>query len=173
MKTPLCSAGTCIRTCPQAETRNSDQAIMTIARIAQGAHADSAERLKSRSWDVAEEEREFAPSPSIPGFHIWRNASRATIEIRELRISVAYGPQKFETRNCTPPKLKPATSAGGQLRRSPCLPATTNTRYMGRIRLRNGSCLPTIAESFSTSMPVTPAKATIGIPTAPKATGAV
>ncbi len=39
-----------------------------------------------------------------------------------LRISVTYGPQKLETRNCAEAKLVPATSAAGQLRRKPLTP---------------------------------------------------
>ena len=68
-------------------------------------------------------------------------------------------------------KLTPATNAAGQALPRPRRPPTTQARYAGRIRDRNGSWRPTIAESFITSRPVTPASATMGTPMLPNGDG--
>src|SRR6476659_10222384 len=102
-----------------------------------------------------------------------RNATTDAMEKIDAMISVTNGPQVFETTNCAVAKLPPATSATGQERRKPAHPATSTARYAGKRKDKNGSFRPTIAESFARSKPVTPAKAMMGTPNAPKATGAV
>ena len=68
---------------------------------------------------------------------------------------------------------KPAVNAAGQTLIIPRKPAIAQITQKGTISENNGNCRPTIADSLSTSMSVTAAKAIIGVPRAPNATGAV
>jgi hypothetical protein len=95
------------------------------------------------------------------------------MEIEDASTSAIYGPQKFETKNWVSAKLSPVTSATGQFRRNPLPPETTRIKYAGSSSESTGTCLPAIAESLARSSPVTPERAIIGMPSAPKATGAV
>ena len=67
----------------------------------------------------------------------------------------------------------PATRIAGQTPSMPRQPANAQTSQNGTITEKNGSCRPTIALSSSRSRPVTLCSAMIGVPSAPKATGAV
>ena len=55
----------------------------------------------------------------------------------------------------------------------PRQPANAHTSQNGTITEKNGSCRPTIALRANRSSPVTLCSAMIGVPSAPKATGAV
>ena len=55
----------------------------------------------------------------------------------------------------------------------PRKPAYAHTTQNGTISEKNGSCRPTMAESFSASRSVTLAQREMGMPSAPNATGAV
>ena len=67
----------------------------------------------------------------------------------------------------------PATSRAGQTSFIFRKPQKAQTSQKGTMSEKNGSCRPTMALSWRTSRPVTPARAMIGVPSAPKATGAV
>src|SRR5690242_1800817 len=172
-KTPLSRLGIAILTCPLLNSLKYDHKIIISDSAIHGHHARSAILNAGFPPALASSSPRFTPSCAACGFHIFKKPATAAIDISELTTSVAYGPHRFETRNCVTPKLRPATSAAGQLRRSPFPPATTTARYPGRMNDKKGSCLPTIADSLLMSSPVTPDSATIGTPKLPKATGAV
>src|SRR5580765_4987782 len=67
----------------------------------------------------------------------------------------------------------PAVNAAGHTPSILRQPTIAHTTQNGTTSEKNGNCRPTIAESFSASIPVTPASAMIGVPSAPNATGAV
>src|SRR5690348_15404505 len=170
-KIPLFRLGIAILTCPLPKSLKYDHRIIISDSTIHGHHARNATLNGGLS------PASLSPTFTLPcaagGFHNFRKPATAAIETSELTTSVGYGPHRFETRNCVTPKLRPATSAAGQLRRSPLPPPTTTARYAGRMNDKKGSCLPTIAESLLMSSPVTPESATIGTPRLPKATGAV
>src|ERR1043166_2840093 len=70
-------------------------------------------------------------------------------------------------------KQTPAVRAAGQTPRMPRNPDMAQTTQKGTRTEKNGSWRPTILERSNSSIPVTPCKAMIGVPRAPKATGAV
>ena len=82
-------------------------------------------------------------------------------------MSTSHGPWKFDTRNCGTAKLTPAVRHAGQTPIIPRQPANAHTTQNGTRSEKNGSCRPTIAESVCTSRPVTPARAMMGVPSAP------
>src|SRR5579863_4088685 len=98
---------------------------MTTDRPIQGAQADNVWRVVRRGedgWAAAS-----AALRSL-GFHQRRNRTSARIEMSAARMSAAYGPHRFETRNWVSAKLEPATSAGAHVSRRPLPLATTHTR---------------------------------------------
>src|SRR6266850_7546442 len=101
------------------------------------------------------------------------NKPVAAIEQIEATISTSQGPRKLEIRNCGIAKAAPAVSATGHTPVMPRKPAMAQTTQNGTISEKNGSCRPTIWESAISLMPVTLLSAIIGVPSAPKATGAV
>ena len=88
-------------------------------------------------------------------------------------MSTSHGPWKFETTYCGIAKATPATSTAGQTSIIPRSPRTPRRARTGTMSEKSGSCRPTIALRSSRSSPVTPCRAMIGVPSAPKATGAV
>ena len=70
-------------------------------------------------------------------------------------------------------KKMPATRQAGQTSAIPAKPAMAQTSQKGTITEKKGSCRPTIALSLSSGSPVTAARVMTGVPSAPKATGAV
>ena len=77
------------------------------------------------------------------------------------------------TANCTMAKLSPAARQAGHTSRVRRGPTMAATNQKGTISEKNGSCRPTMAESSLSGRPVTLASVMIGVPMAPKATGAV
>ena len=75
--------------------------------------------------------------------------------------------------NCAMAKEMPATSAPGQVWRTPRAPSTTPTRMSGTISARNGVWRPTMAPRSSIGIWVWAESVTIGVAIEPKATGAV
>ena len=88
-------------------------------------------------------------------------------------MSTSQGPWKFETRNCGTANATPATRSAGQISSMRRNPAYAQINQKGTITENTGSCRPTIALRSWRSSPVTPCSAMIGVPSAPKATGAV
>src|SRR5689334_3611248 len=110
------------------------------------------------------------------GFQTLSSATRAIIEQSEARISTSQGPWKLATTNCGTANASPAVSAAGQTPSMPRQPAKAQTTQNGTMREKSGSWRPTMAESLSSiasSPPITPFRAMMGVPSAPKATGAV
>ena len=109
----------------------------------------------------------------LAGRHTRRNSARHSIEQSAAMMSTSHGPWKLETRYCGSAKATPATRIGGQIstvRRSPAKAATSQN---GTTSEKNGSCRPTMPLSSCRSRPVTADSAMMGVPSAPKATGAV
>src|ERR1700679_288012 len=52
----------------------------------------------------------------------------ATIDDKELRISVSWTPMKLDTTNCTPAKARPQVSTAGQISRTPPKPDAMTTK---------------------------------------------
>src|SRR6266850_7269166 len=94
-------------------------------------------------------------------------------EASAAMMSVRYGPMKFETKNCANAKLTPQSAAAGQTAMAPLHPAISTTRYIGITRAISGESRPTAALNDISGSPVTPANVTIGVASAPNATGAV
>ena len=70
-------------------------------------------------------------------------------------------------------KLRPQVRHAGQTSHIFFRPDIAQINQNGTMTEKNGNCRPTIALSCSSGNPVTFAKAIIGVPSAPKATGAV
>ena len=88
-------------------------------------------------------------------------------------MSTSQGPWKLETRYCGSAKEAPATSSAGQtsiMRRKPTMAQISQN---GTMIEKKGSWRPIMPESSSRSRPVTAESAMTGVPSAPKATGAV
>ena len=88
-------------------------------------------------------------------------------------MSTSQGPWKLETRYCGSAKEAPATSSAGQtsiMRRKPTMAQISQN---GTMIEKKGSWRPIMPESSSRSSPVTAESAMTGVPSAPKATGAV
>lgn len=88
-------------------------------------------------------------------------------------LSTSQGPWKFETRNCGTAKDTPAVAAAGQTSQADRHPPYAATTQNGISTEKNGSCLPTMRDNSSTSIPVTWLSVVMGIPIDPNATGAV
>ncbi len=70
-------------------------------------------------------------------------------------------------------KLTPATRIAGHTSSILRQPANAQISQNGTSTEKNGNCRPTIIDSSISSSPVTLARVMIGVPSAPKATGAV
>src|SRR5258706_2034470 len=101
------------------------------------------------------------------------NNTVAAIEQTEATMSTSHGPWKLEIRNWGMAKASPAVSAAGHTPSIARKPAMAQTTQKGTMNEKNGSWRPTICESASSLMPVTLLNAMMGVPSAPKATGAV
>src|SRR6266568_6291778 len=101
------------------------------------------------------------------------NKTVAAMEQTEATISTSQGPWKLEIRNCGTANAMPAVSAAGHTPSRPRKPAIAQTTQKGTSSEKNGSWRPTICESAISLIPVTLLSAIIGVPSAPKATGAV
>ena len=88
-------------------------------------------------------------------------------------MSGSSGPRVFDVHHCATANDPPDTSAAGQTSRTPRRPDIVNTSQKGTSTDRNGSCRPTTCEIRWSSMPLTWPATTMGVPMAPKATGAV
>ena len=88
-------------------------------------------------------------------------------------MSTKVGPKLLLMRNCITPKLAPATKQAGHTSFMARQPAMTQTSQNGMIKANSGNCRPTMALRSLSGKPVTPASAMMGVPSAPKATGAV
>ncbi len=107
------------------------------------------------------------------GFHTRQKAPRLTTDESPPMMSTSSGPTVLLQTNWTMANDPPQTSTAGQTPRSPRQPLMTTTSHAG-IRIETiGSWRPAIAPSVAAGRPVTAASVRIGVPMAPKATGAV
>src|SRR6266702_3912799 len=98
---------------------------------------------------------------------------RQIIETTDAATFTTQGPCRFEIRSCGIAKVTPATRIAGQTSIIPLKPTNAQTSQNGT-RMQNGVRMrPAMAERITSLKPVTFAKAMIGVPNAPKATGAV
>src|ERR1041385_9079176 len=114
MRTPRCKLGTGRDTCPREDTLKYVQSTTTTESTSHGVHADNASGIGSL--------RSSGVTPAFgegPGVQTRRNDVSARMETIALTTSVAYGPQKFETRNWVVANVAPVTNAAGQARRNP------------------------------------------------------
>src|SRR5678815_1408882 len=121
---------------------------------------------------------ELCPSSSdilqiFLGVQNFRKTANAPIEVTAAITSTNHGPWKFETRNCGIAKHTPATRIAGQISSIPRKPANAQISQNGTSNEKNGNCRPTIALRSFSSRPVTLCSPMSGVPSAPKATGAV
>ena len=117
--------------------------------------------------------RSAGDSQSLSGFQICRKPIRQAIEMSDAPMSTIHGLMKFEMTNCGTANDTPVTRIAGQISIMPRQPANAHTTQNGTISENNGSWRPTMAPSRKGSSPVTLARPAIGVPSAPKATGAV
>ncbi len=95
------------------------------------------------------------------------------METTEATTLTIHGPCKFDMSSCGIANETPATAIAGHTSIIPSQPANAHTSQKGT-RIQNGvRILPAIAPSVISLKPVTLARAMIGVPSAPKATGAV
>jgi len=95
------------------------------------------------------------------------------MDTSDAPISTIQGLMKFEIRNCGTANDTPHTRIAGQISIMPRQPAKTQISQNGTMSEKNGNCRPTIAPRRKGSIPVTLDNPAIGVPSAPKATGAV
>src|SRR5208282_6301116 len=98
---------------------------------------------------------------------------RQAIETTEETMLTIHGPCRFDISNCGTANETPATRMAGHTSSIALHPANAHTSQKGT-RMQNGVRMrPAIAPSVTSLNPVTLASAMIGVPSAPKATGAV
>src|SRR5436190_21420930 len=107
------------------------------------------------------------------GRHTFSRSPTAAMEQSEDITCTSQGPWKFDTRNWGMANAKPAVNAAGHTPIIPRKPAMAQTTQKGTSSEKNGNCRPTICESATSLIPVTLHNAIMGVPRAPKATGAV
>src|ERR1700686_2172248 len=110
---------------------------------------------------------------TLSGCQTISNITRATSATNEARMSVRYGPTKFETRNCVPAKVSPQTAAAGAATRNAGRPPITNTMYAGTHSDIGAQIRPTFADNAPIGTPVTVCNMTRGVPIDPNAKGEV
>src|SRR6185295_585819 len=114
-----------------------------------------------------------ADSHASRGCHTRQKAASAAIDARPPAMSTSSTPTKLLQTNWTIAKVPPQTSTAGQTDRSPRQPLIVTTSQAGTTSDTNGSWRPAIMPSVEAGMSVTAASVRIGVPIAPKATGAV
>ncbi|MNF77584.1 hypothetical protein D3C84_597340 [compost metagenome] len=102
-----------------------------------------------------------------------RNRVRDTRLTRAEVMSGSSGPMKLEVKYWVTAKLAPATRAAGQVSLMPRQPSIMATSQKGTMIDSSGSWRPVMAPILKASIPVTWPATMIGMPRAPKATGAV
>ena len=113
------------------------------------------------------------PTHARAGRQTRRKPASDVIDTTDATMSTSHGPWKFDTRNCGTANDTPATSTAGHTSSMPRKPAYAQMSQNGTMSENSGSWRPTIALRALRSSPVTPCRAMIGVPSAPKATGAV
>ena len=158
-----------------AFTGGSPQRNITTESTAHGAQAQATRAAGSRALASARTLM-LQPSPCrhvCRGCQIQRNPASATRLTTPPTTSTSVAPTKLAIANCTPANEAPQTSTAGHTPASPRQPAIATTIHAGTSSEKNGNCRPAIAEIACSSRPVTFASVTIGVPSPPKATGAV
>ena len=88
-------------------------------------------------------------------------------------MSTSSGPIRLLQANCTTANEPPQTRTAGHTPRNPRHPLIVTTSQTGTISETNGSWRPAIMPRVWAGIPVTAPSVRIGVPMAPKATGAV
>src|SRR4029079_15298316 len=102
-----------------------------------------------------------------------RNHARQLIQHADAMMSTNHGPWELDTRDCGTANVTPATNSGAHSSRTPRSPEYAAINQNGTISEKTGNCRPIIALRWPTQRLVTHRRAMIGVPSAPKATGAV
>src|SRR6478736_7348611 len=107
-----------------------------------------------------------------------KSAVQATEKTPETTSVMRWNSVLPEARNCITANDAPATSAAGHTSNTcfhvpPSIFTKVATSQKGTRIETNGSWRPAMAESVTSSRPLTAASVTIGVPMAPQATGAV
>ena len=140
-------------------------------------HGIQAPRTSRREWPCGLSPMGGVSRPASPqrsrGCQCRSRRVREAMETTAETTSTSQGPWRFEIRSCGTANEAPATAMAGQIPSVPRSPAKAQTSQKGTTSEKTGSCRPTIALRRSRSSPVTLWRATIGVPSAPKATGAV
>src|SRR5256885_1338571 len=119
------------------------------------------------------------PSPSVSkrkmrlGCQTLRNSVSATSETMAEVMSGSSGPMKLAVRNCTTAKEPPPTSTAGQVSLTPRQPSMMAISQNSTSTVMKGSWRPAIWPMANASTPETCPATMMGMPMAPKATGAV
>ena len=120
------------------------------------------------SWPLSEVERQM-----VLGCHMRRKPTVQTMETMAAMMSTSSGPMKLDTRYCGMAKDTPVTKMMGQISIMALRPAKAQISQNGTSTEKNGSWRPTMAVTSIRSYPWTLASVITGVPSAPKATGAV
>ncbi len=107
------------------------------------------------------------------GFQTRRNSVRQSRETSAEITSGSSGPRKLEVRYWAIAKEPPETTTAGQVSFTPRQPSMIAMTQNSTIMVRNGNWRPAIWLIAIASTPVTWPATIIGMPIAPKATGAV
>ena len=110
---------------------------------------------------------------AVAGFQNLITVISTVADTSALMMSVRYGPMKFETRNWAMAKLSPHATAAGQTASAPLHPDISTIRYIGITAATSGDRRPTAELNEPIGKAVTPASVTMGVASAPNATGAV
>src|SRR5215475_8092313 len=114
-----------------------------------------------------------AGTSPVPGCQTRSNATTAAAANSDATMSASCTEMKFDVTYCARPNAAPQTIAAGQVWRTPRRPSTRATSTSGTNSDRIGVCRPTIEPTLFTSRPLTVDRVTIGVASAPNATGAV
>ena len=163
-------------------TPGSPQQNTAAERKSQGIHAQATVRgvslislsaVGSGGPPLAGVENPWVCCQHSRGCHTVMKSAKAARLAKPPTTSTSAGPTKFAISACAMANEAPQTSTAGHTPASPRHPAIVTTIQAGMISEKNGSCRPAMAEIACSSSPVTFASVMIGVPRAPKATGAV
>src|SRR5580698_9670915 len=152
-----------------ALTEGSPHANTSTLKTAHGTHAFTTSPVRCPWVPLAARSASCPSRPQILfGCHTRSSIVTAAIEQTDAVTSTSHGPWKFETKNCGIAKNTPATNTAGQTSSIPLNPAKVQISQNGTSTEKNGSIRPAIPLSCTRFNPLTPARATRGVPKAPK-----
>ena len=149
----------------------SDQMVTKIVKMTKGDHAFN---TWLNEWLSAFNVTSWPGKRNM--FLGFQNFRKTVSDIRLTSAEVMSGnsgPMKFEVKNWVTAKVAPQTRIAGHVSRTPRQPSMTMITHKGMMSDSKGSWRPAIAPILKASMPVTCPATRMGMPIAPKATGAV